>query len=97
MHTDLAINNAIDFYLKIVIERKEDRLRYLQNYWTKQVRNLPHIILNTPEDPARSCGIANVGVKNIKPSELAETLLKKYKIYTVAIDGANVHGCRITS
>ena len=32
----------------------------------------------------------------MKPAALAETLLKKYKIYTVAIDGANVHGCRIT-
>jgi selenocysteine lyase/cysteine desulfurase len=60
------------------------------------VRNLPHVILNTPEDPTRSCSIANVGVKNIKPGELAETLLKKFKVYTVAIDGANVHGCRIT-
>src|SRR5882672_2116677 len=47
VHTDLAINNAIDFYLKIGIERKEARLRFLQNYWTKQVRKLPHIILNT--------------------------------------------------
>jgi selenocysteine lyase/cysteine desulfurase len=96
VHTDLAINNAIDFYVKIGAERKEARLRYLQNYWTGQVRNLPHIVLNTPEDPKRSCAIANVGVKNLKPSELAETLLKKFKIYTVAIDGANVHGCRIT-
>ena len=32
----------------------------------------------------------------MNPGLLAETLLKKYKIYTVAIDGANVHGCRIT-
>jgi selenocysteine lyase/cysteine desulfurase len=96
VHTDLAINNAIDYFLKIGIERKEARLRYLQNYWTKQVRNLPGIILNTPEDPSRSCGIANVGVKNIKPGDLAETLLKRFKIYTVAIDGANVHGCRVT-
>lgn len=96
VYTDLAINNAIDFYLKIGIERKEARLRFLQNYWTNQVRGLPHIVLNTPEDPSRSCAIANVGVKNLKPSELAETLLKKYKIYTVAIDGAHVHGCRIT-
>jgi len=96
VHTDLAINNAIDFYLKIGIERKEARLRFLQNYWTNQVRSLPHIVLNTPEDPSRSCAIANVGVKNMKPSALAETLLKKFKIYTVAIDGANVHGCRIT-
>jgi len=32
----------------------------------------------------------------MKPQELADTLFKKYKIYTVAIDGAGVHGCRIT-
>jgi selenocysteine lyase/cysteine desulfurase len=96
VHTDLAINNAIDFYQKIGAGRKEARLRYLQNYWTKQVRNLQHIVLNTPEDPVRSCAIANVGVKNMKPGEMAETLLKKFKVYTVAIDGANVHGCRIT-
>jgi len=32
----------------------------------------------------------------MKPKELAETLLDEFKIFTVAIDGANVHGCRIT-
>jgi selenocysteine lyase/cysteine desulfurase len=96
VHTDLAISNAIDYYLKIGRDRKEARLRYLQNYWTAQVRDLPHIVLNTPKDPVRSCGIANVGVKDMKPKELAETLLNKYKIYTVAIDGAGVQGCRIT-
>jgi selenocysteine lyase/cysteine desulfurase len=37
-----------------------------------------------------------VGVKGLKPQELADTLFRKYNIYTVAIDGANVHGCRIT-
>jgi selenocysteine lyase/cysteine desulfurase len=96
VHTDLAINSAIDYYLKIGVERKEARLRFLQNYWTQRVRKWPHIILNTPEDPSRSCGIANVGVKNLKPADLADTLLKRFRIYTVAIDGANVHGCRIT-
>ncbi|HLZ16757.1 MAG TPA: aminotransferase class V-fold PLP-dependent enzyme [Cyclobacteriaceae bacterium] len=96
VHTDLSINDAIDYYSKIGIERKEARLRFLQNYWTRQVRKWPHIILNTPEDPSRSCGIANVGVKNLRPADLADTLLKRFKIYTVAIDGANVQGCRIT-
>lgn len=96
VHTLLAINNAIDFYEKIGAERKEARLRYLQNYWTSKARNLPHVVLNTPVDPARSCGIANVGIKGMKPADLADTLLKKYGIYTVAIDSANVHGCRIT-
>ena len=94
--TDLTIADAIDFFEKIGAERKEARLRYLQNYWTNKVRNLPHVQLNTPTDPARSCAIANVGIKGMKPGDMAKTLLDKYKIYTVAIDGAGVHGCRIT-
>jgi selenocysteine lyase/cysteine desulfurase len=52
--------------------------------------------VNTPSDPARACGIANVGIEGMKPGDLATVLLKKYNIYTVAIDYANVHGCRIT-
>lgn len=96
VHTDLAINNAIDYYMKVGPERKEARLRYIQNYWTNKVRNLPNVVVNTPVDPIRSCGIANVGIKNMKPGDLADTLMKKYKIYTVAIDGAGVHGCRIS-
>jgi selenocysteine lyase/cysteine desulfurase len=77
-------------------ERKETRLRYLQHYWTDKVMNMPQIILNTPADPVRSCAIANVGVNGIKPGELGDILFKKYKIYCAPIDGANVHGCRIT-
>ncbi|MBA4321208.1 MAG: aminotransferase [Odoribacter sp.] len=96
VHTDLAIADAIDFYNMIGAERKEARLRYLQNYWTDKVRSMPHIILNTPADPGRSCAIANVGVKGMKPGELGDTLFKKYNIYTAPIDGAGVHGCRIT-
>ena len=96
VHTDLAISNAIDYYYKIGPARKEDRLRYLQTYWTSKVRDLPGVNVNTPKDSTRHCAIANVGVTGIKPGDLADILLKKYKIYTVAIDGAGVHGCRIT-
>jgi len=94
--TDLAIGNAIEYYNRIGGERKESRLRYLQNYWTNKVRNVGNIIVNTPVETHRSCAIANVGIKNIKPRELAKILMEKYKIWTVAIDGFGVHGCRIT-
>ena len=57
---------------------------------------LPRIVLNTPADPARSCGIANVGIAGMKPGDLAKTLLDRYKVWTVAIDGAGVHGVRVT-
>ncbi len=93
--TDLAINDAITFHETVGIARKEARMRYLQRYWTDKVRGRPGITLNTPTDPARSCGIANVGVDRLPPGDLARTLLERYKIWTVAIDGAGVHGVRI--
>ena len=96
VYTDLTVSEALDYYNMLGPERKEKRLRYLQHYWTGRVRNMPHIIINTPEDPARSCAIANVGVKGLKPGELGDILLKKYRIHSAPIDGANVHGCRIT-
>lgn len=96
VHTDLGIENAIVFHEAIGIARKEARLRYLQRYWSDKVRGLPRIVLNTPADPARSCGIANVGVAGMKPGDLAKVLLDKYKVWTVAIDGAGVHGVRVT-
>jgi selenocysteine lyase/cysteine desulfurase len=95
VHTDLAIDGAIDYYEKIGAEKKETRLRYLQQYWTSKVRTIPNVVVNTPVEATRACGIANVGIKGMKPAELADTLLKKYNIYTVAIDYANVQGCRI--
>ena len=96
VHTDLAINHAIDFHEAIGGARKEARLRYLQNYWVGKVRGMRNIILNTPSDPARSCAIANVGIAGMTPGDLATTLMKKYRVWTVAIDGAGVHGVRVT-
>jgi selenocysteine lyase/cysteine desulfurase len=96
VHTDLAIANAIAFHESIGIQRKEARLRYLQHYWTSRVRGTPNVTMNTPSDPGRSCAIANVGVGKIPPATLAKTLLEKYRIWTVAINTANVQGVRIT-
>ena len=93
--TDLAINDSIDYYEMIGAEKKEARLRYLQNYWTSKVRNNPKIIINTPVDQTKCCGIANVGIVGIKPSVVATRLMNEFKIFTVAIDYINVIGCRI--
>ncbi|MFY7758767.1 MAG: aminotransferase class V-fold PLP-dependent enzyme, partial [Flavobacterium stagni] len=96
--TDLAIQDAIKFHQKIGIQRKEARLRFLQKYWTDKVRDNPNIVLNTPQENTRSCGIANVGVKGKTPPELSKLLFDKYKIFTVAISNqkANVMGVRVT-
>ena len=93
--TDLTINDSIDYYEMIGAEKKEARLRYLQNYWTSKVRSNPKIIINTPTDQTKCCGIANVGIVGIKPSVVATRLMNEFKIFTVAIDYINVIGCRI--
>lgn len=95
VHTILGINDALDFHESIGIARKEARLKYLQRYWTDQVRGHPRIYLNTPSDPRRSGAIANVGVTGIEPAALGNTLFDRYKIWTVAIDGAGVRGVRV--
>jgi selenocysteine lyase/cysteine desulfurase len=96
VHTDLAINDAMDYLDLIGLERKEKRMRLLQRYWSDQVRDSENVIINTPVESHRSCGIANVGIRSMKPAELAKTLLAEFKIFTVAIDQDNVQGCRIT-
>ena len=96
VHTDLAISNSIDYIKWIGMDRKENRMRFLQRYWSDQLRNIKNVIVNTPTDIQRSCGIGNVGLTNISPSRMEDILFEKYNIFTVAIDYANVKGCRIS-
>ncbi|MEP3209113.1 MAG: aminotransferase class V-fold PLP-dependent enzyme [Maribacter sp.] len=96
VYTDLAINDAIDYLEMIGIDRKEKRMRYLQRYWSDQLRAVKNVVVNTPVDEHRSCGIANVGITHMKPTVLAKNLMDEFKIFTVGINRENVQGCRIT-
>ncbi len=93
--TVLAIADAIRFHKMIGAERKEARLRYLQEYWTDRVRDIPKVYLNTPRG-TRACGIANVGITGKTPGEFATALFDRFKVYTVAIDTVPVKGVRVT-
>jgi selenocysteine lyase/cysteine desulfurase len=95
-HTDLGIEDAIAFHDMIGGKRKEERLRFLQNYWTNKVRGVGKLYLNTPTDPARSCAIASVGIQGMVPADMAKTLMEKYKIFVVATNSGTVKGCRVT-
>jgi selenocysteine lyase/cysteine desulfurase len=97
-HTDLAIESAIAFHTMLGAERKQERLRYLQHHWVKQVRDVPNVMMYTPRDPARSCAIANVGIKGMRAGTLGQTLLEQHRIWTVGIDrpAAGVNGVRVT-
>ncbi len=96
VHVQLGIANAIDYHNVIGSERKEERLKYLKQYWTNELRETKNVIINTPYELERSCGIANVGINGLKPKTLANILFEQYSIWTVAIERPGVYGCRIT-
>lgn len=96
VHVDLGILNAIEYQNTIGLKRKEERLRYLQHYWTSQLRDVPKVVVNTPAEQHRHAGIGNVGVEGIEPRVLADRLMEDYRIFTVAINRPGVVGLRIT-
>ncbi len=92
---ELTVADAIKFNESIGLDRKEARLRYLKDYWFSKVSKFPKVVLNTPADAERSCGLANVGIEGMKPAELVNWLYDEHKIFTVAIDSPEVKGARI--
>jgi selenocysteine lyase/cysteine desulfurase len=94
--TNLTIAAAIKFHNSIGSKRKEERLRYLKNYWVTRVKDLPKVIINTPLEDDRSCGLANFAIEGMKPNAVADYLYDKHKIFTVGINRTSVKGVRVT-
>lgn len=94
--TFIAISEAIKFHNAIGSKLKQDRLQYLRNYWVSKVQDISNVNMNTPNTNDRSGAIANIGVKGYTPQQLADKLLKDYKIFTVAIDHRYIKGVRVT-
>ncbi len=96
VHTDLTIGDSLHYYFTLGAERKENRLRFLKNYWVDKVKDLSNVTMNTPHSNERSCAIANFKINSLAPTETAKQLLEKHKIFTVAINNKGTEGCRIT-
>ena len=88
---------AIDFNLEIGKKEKSKRLKFLQMRWASELKENKNIILNTPLGEGQSYGIANVGVKNLPPSNLADKLFDDHNIFTVPIDDdRGIRGVRVS-
>lgn len=81
--TLLTVPEAQKFNEMITIPTKEKRLRYLQNYWTSQAREIPKVIITTPSDPSRSCAIASFKIEGIETKKVISDLYEKTKVFTV--------------
>lgn len=91
-----GIGEAINFQEAIGNKRKEERIRYLKNYWAEKVEKVPGVTLHTSLKPAYSCAICGISVKGFTPQELESTLFSKYKIHTSPIVWENISCVRVT-
>jgi selenocysteine lyase/cysteine desulfurase len=91
-----GIGEAINFHEGIGSKRKEERIRYLKDYWATRVQGIPKVKLHTSLNAKYSCAICGVSIDGMTPSELENALFNRYKIHTVGIVWENISCVRVT-
>ena len=91
-----GIGEAVNFQMAIGSKRKEERIRYLKNYWALKVKDIPKVKIHTSFKPEYSCAICGVTIDGMTPGELDNALFNNYKIHTVGIVWENISCVRIT-
>ncbi|TAG12393.1 MAG: aminotransferase class V-fold PLP-dependent enzyme [Sphingobacteriia bacterium] len=91
-----GIGEAIAFHTAIGSKRKEERIRYLKNYWANSVKDIPDVRIHTSLKDAYSCAICGVSIDGLTPAQLDQQLFGTYKIHTVGIVWENISCVRIT-
>ncbi len=91
-----GIGEAVNFQNGIGSKRKEERIRYLKNYWASRVQTIPKVKIHTSFKDQYACAICGVTVDGMTPGELDSALFGNYKIHTVGIVWENISCVRIT-
>ena len=91
-----GIGEAVNFHNAIGSKRKEERIRFLKNYWAEKVKDVPRVKLHTSLQSKYSCAICGVSIDGMDPVEFDAQLFNKYKIHTVGIKWENVSCVRVT-
>ncbi|WP_295672500.1 aminotransferase class V-fold PLP-dependent enzyme [uncultured Mucilaginibacter sp.] len=91
-----GIGEAINFHEGIGSKRKEERIRFLKNYWASKVQHIPKVKLHTSLNAKYSCAICGISIDGMTPGELDNALFEKYKIHTVGIVWENINCVRVT-
>ncbi|MCH6233794.1 aminotransferase class V-fold PLP-dependent enzyme [Cognataquiflexum rubidum] len=91
-----GIGEALNFHNAIGTKRKEERIRYLKDYWATRALEIPKVKLHTSLKHEYSCALACVSIEGVSPTDLSDQLMKTYKIQTSPISYENLHCVRIS-
>lgn len=91
-----GIGEAINFHNGIGKKRKEERIRYLKNYWAGKAKDIPKVKIHTSFNARYSCAICGISIDGMTPQQLDQELFNKYKIHAVSISWENINCVRVT-
>lgn len=91
-----GIGEALNFHNAIGPKRKEERIRFLKDYWANKAKEIPKVKIHTSLKPAYSCALAGVSIEGMIPVDLSSKLFSFYKIHTTAIALENIHCVRVS-
>lgn len=80
----LNIGDALAFQRAIDPAQKEQRLRYLTQYWLTRAQLIPHLQIITPLDPAQSCAIAAFTLAGHSADDVVAALWQQARIFAVS-------------
>ena len=92
----LAVSEALTFHETIGPARKEARLRYLRDYWAKELTSFDRVKCLTSNDPDFAVGLATIDIDGIPSKDLRDYLWNSHRIIVRPIDHPEVHGIRIS-
>ena len=92
----IAIAEALTFHQGIGAKRKEERLRYLRNYWAERLLTHDRVRLHTSLKPEFSCGIGTVQIKGVDTEDVRTYLWEAHRIIATSIKHAEFEGLRVT-
>ncbi|MDZ7870930.1 MAG: hypothetical protein U5L02_17315 [Rheinheimera sp.] len=80
----LNIRDALAFQREVGQAQKEQRLRYLTQYWLTKARQIPQLQIITPLDPAQSCAIAAFTLDGQSADAVVAALWQQARIFAVS-------------
>jgi selenocysteine lyase/cysteine desulfurase len=93
---EMAVHAALDFHLKIGSKRKENRLRFLKNYWCEKVKNLKGVSFYTSLKDEYSCCLATFAIEGMKAEDIVTKLFANQKIHATTVLHEGLNGVRIS-
>jgi selenocysteine lyase/cysteine desulfurase len=94
--SELALVEAIEFHNMIGGKRKEERLRYLKNYWCEKVVSNSRVRIHTTLKRDFSCGIASFSIDGMDSTTVRATLFSEFKIIATDAKVENTEFVRIS-